>query len=107
MSEKKIKLKFQGKKRSKRGICSMLFSLLSVGALAAASVMSGLAGGEGGIVVGYIGMGCFLAALLGFILGVLSFKEQNIRYFQPVFGSVVNGVMLVVMVSLYLMGILM
>lgn len=106
MAEKKTKLKFQGRKHSKKGICSMLISLLVLAGFITISLVSGLAKGEGGIVLGYAGIGCLAAAVFGFVLGIKSFREPDILYFQPVFGSVVNGIMMVVLVALYLTGIL-
>lgn len=85
----------------------MLLSFAVLGGFAAASIMSGLEKGNGSILLGYIGIGCLLAAVLGFILGVRSFKEPDILYFQPIFGSFINGVMIIVLVTLYLTGILM
>ena len=103
-TEKKTKLKFQGRKRSKKGIASMLLALLSLAALITASVLSGMAKGAGGSFLGYIGIGALFVSVLGFLLGVRSFKQADILYFHPVFGAVLNGLLLIVYLSLYLIG---
>ncbi|MBQ9119868.1 MAG: hypothetical protein IJY09_07455 [Lachnospiraceae bacterium] len=103
-AEKKTKLKFQGRKYSKRGVASMLLSLVALAGFIAASVLSGMAKGEGGLLLGYLGMGTLIVSIIGFVLGIKSFKEQDILYFQPIFGSVVNGILMIGFVSLYLIG---
>lgn len=103
--EKKAKLKFQGRKRSKRGVVSMLLSLIVLAGFITASVLSGMAKGEGGLMLGYLGVASLVIAIVGFVLGVKSFKEQDILYFHPIFGSVVNGLFLLVFISLYLIGL--
>lgn len=104
--EKKSRLKFQGRKHSKKGIAAMFLALLSFGGFAAASLISASAKGQAGVLVGYLGFGCFFVALAGFVLGVLSLREPDILYFQPVFGVAVNGLLLVALVSLYLTGLM-
>ncbi|MDE7326524.1 MAG: hypothetical protein K2N63_09640, partial [Lachnospiraceae bacterium] len=54
---KKGRLKFQGRKHSKRGIMAMFLALLSFVGLLAASLISAAAKGQAGIVVGYLGLG--------------------------------------------------
>ena len=102
---KKTNLNFQGKKRSKRGVISMVLSLLSLAGFVTASVMSGIAKGAAGI-VGYIGIGCLLVAAIGFYLGARSLRERDIRYLHPVFGMAVSGLLLVALIALYLTGLL-
>ncbi|MDE7210283.1 MAG: hypothetical protein K2O03_02410 [Lachnospiraceae bacterium] len=104
--ERKSKLKFQGRKHSKKGVAAMFLALLSFGGLAAASVLSAIAKGQAGVLVGYLGIGCLFVALVGFILGVFSLREPDILYFQPVFGVTVNGILLLALVSLYLTGMM-
>ncbi len=105
--EKKLNLNFQGRKRSKSGVFSMVLALAVLAGFLTAAVMSGLARGKADIVVGYIGMGCLLVAAVGFILGACSLRERDIKYFHPVFGLAVNGIMLVALIALYLTGLLM
>lgn len=104
--DKKSKLKFKGRKHSKKGIAAMFLALLSFGGLVAASAISAAAKGQAGILVGYLGIGCFFVALAGFVLGVFSLREPDILYFQPVFGVTVNGILLVAFVSLYVTGMM-
>ena len=102
--EKKTKLKFQGRKRSRRGVISMILSFLVMAGFITASVLAGIAKGKGGEILGYLGIGSFIVSVVGFVLGIRGLKEQDILYFHPVFGLVVNGLLMVVFVSLYLIG---
>ena len=104
--DKKTNLSFQGKKRSKKGVFSMLLAIMSLAGFVTASVMSGIAEGAAGIIVGYIGMGCLLVAFAGFVLGVRSLRERDIRYLHPVFGMAVSGLLLVALIALYLTGLM-
>ena len=102
--EKKSRLKFQGRKQSKKGIMAMFLALLSFSGLTAASLISASAKGEAGLFVGYLGLGCLFVAIVGFVLGIMSLREPDILYFQPVFGVVVNAILLLTLISLYLTG---
>ena len=93
--EKKTRLKFQGRKRSKTGILSMMLFMVVFAGFLTASIISWKADGNAGIVVGYIGLGCLAVAILGDIL-----------YFHPIFGLVANSIMMIALVALYLTGIL-
>ncbi|MDE7325031.1 MAG: hypothetical protein K2N63_01940, partial [Lachnospiraceae bacterium] len=74
--------------------------------LLAASLISAAAKGQAGIVVGYLGLGCLVVAVTGFVLGIVSLREPDILYFQPVFGVTVNALLLLALVSLYLTGMM-
>ena len=103
---KKSRLKFQGRKHSKKGIAAMFLALLSFAGLSAASLISASAKGEAGIVVGYLGLACLVVAVARFVLGIVSLREPDILYFQPVFGVAVNALIMVALISLYLTGMM-
>lgn len=104
--DRKSKLKFKGRKHSKKGIAAMVLALFALAGFIAASVISAYAKGQAGILVGYMGIGCFIVSVVGFALGVRSLREPDILYFQPVFGVAVNGLLMLALVSLYLTGLL-
>ncbi len=103
--EEKTKLKFQGRKRSKRGMASMILATAALLCLITAAVLSGMAKGAGGVMLGYIGIAAFVVAVVGLVLGLRSLKEPDILYFQPIFGIVLNGLLALVLISLYLIGL--
>lgn len=64
--------------------------------------MSGNNKGNGGMIVGIVGILCFIISISGFILSWISLRKENIRYLFPTIGAVVNGLQIVgYMVSIY------
>lgn len=103
--EKKTKLKFKGRKQSGRGILSMIIAILVLGCFGAASVYSAVCKGQGSIVVGWMGIGAFILSIPGFVLGIKAVREPDIALFPPIFGLVVNVIMMFSLLVLYLIGL--
>ena len=99
-------IKFKGREHSKRGILSLLLGLLSLITFVVISFVSGVAKGKGGIELGLIGLLCAACSVVGFLIGIKSFKEKDIYLVAPIMGLGLNGVMLIVYFCLYIVGIL-
>lgn len=87
------------------GIASAILAGVSLLSFAAACVISGRNGGNAGLGIGLIGMLCFLASITGFIMAWISLHQENIRPLFPTIGSVVNGLLIIVYMILYILGI--
>lgn len=98
-------IKFQGRQHSKRGMISLLLGILVIVAFITISFISGTNKGSGGLILGIIGMLCFAVSIFGFILSIKSFREKDIFYVAPVIGVGSNGIMMIVLFSLYIVGI--
>lgn len=98
--------KFKGREHSKHGIIAMLLSLFVFICFTVISFISGSNQGNGGMELGLIGIACAAIAVWGFIIGIKSFKEKDIYFTAPIIGTVLNGIMIVVFFSLYIVGIL-
>ena len=61
--------------------------------------------GDAGLYAGAFGLSGILFALVGFVLGIISFSEKNIKYKYPKIGSVLCGVAFAVWLGLYLIGV--
>ncbi len=96
---------FSGRRHTKLGICSMIIGIISILGLLAASILSGLNHGKGGIVLGFTGIGLFALSLCGFILSYKAFKKKDIFYRFPIIGAVLNGIMTIVLLIVYILGI--
>lgn len=48
---------------------------------------------------------CFAVSILGFVLSIKSFKEKDIFYVAPVIGVGSNGIMIIILFYLYIVGI--
>ena len=70
------------------------------------SIVSGINGGEGGWLIGIIGFALLGLAIFGFILSYRGLREKDVYYRFPMIGSITNGVMLVVFLVIYILGII-
>jgi len=98
------KYKFTDKKLSRGGIVSSLFVLIAAGLLYSAVYISYQAHGNGGINVGILGAGALGIALVGFIVGIRSFKNDEVFLGFPWFGVAGNAVIWLFIVGLLLIG---
>lgn len=69
------------------------------------SIISGVNGGEGGILIGIAGIILFLLSIFGFILSYRALKQKDIYYRFPMTGLITSGLMMIVFVILYMLGI--
>lgn len=97
-------IKFQGRNHSKRGLISMLVGLLVVISFLTIAFISGVNQGKGELILGGVGMVSFFLAILGFLLGIKSFREKDIFFVAPILGVGSNGIMMVLLFSLYIVG---
>ena len=66
--------------------------------------MSGNNKGNGGMIVGIVGILCFIISISGFILSWISLRKATIRYLFPTIGAVVNGLQIVGYMVVYIWG---
>ena len=105
MLRRRGSIKFQGRQHSKRGMISLLLGILVVGTFLTISFISAKYKGNGPFILGVIGMLCFAVSILGFVLSIKSFKEKDIFYAAPVIGVGSNGIMIIILFYLYIVGI--
>lgn len=97
---------FSGRSHSVRGIISVIIGSTAFVALMILSVISSLSAGNGGLILGIIGMVLFVMSIAGFILGIKSCLEKEIYYTAPIVGMVLNGLLSVLFFALYMVGII-
>lgn len=103
--KKKETIQFSGRRHTRLGILSAVIGIVSVIGFIIVSIISGINGGEGGLIIGIAGILLFALSLLGFIMSYKALKQKDIFYRFPMTGLVVNGIMMIVYVILYVMGI--
>ena len=95
------KYKFSDKSQALGGLISTAMGILSL-----LSFGYGVkAAGEGGLRVGSLGILSLILAVIGTVIGLISFKEDNKFYGTSRFGSMLCGVIAVFMIAVFLMGI--
>lgn len=80
------------------GIASFLLFLTSV-------LLSFFLEEKFGFIVGGVGLFAMLLSVYGFLMGLLSFSEENRKHRTSIIGSIANGIIMVCWVGLYLTGI--
>ena len=103
---KKEIFKFSGRSHSVKGIISVVMGSFSLIALLALSIISSLSKGNGGLIIGILGMLLFVITVAGFILGIKACREKEIYYTAPVTGMVINGFLSIFFFILYMVGVI-
>ncbi len=96
---------FSGRRHTRMGIISAIIGIAVILGFLVISIISGLAGGKGGFVLGVIGLFLFALSVTGFVLSYKSFKKKDIFYRFPIIGAVLNGFMMIILLIIYLLGI--
>lgn len=102
---KKMMYSFTEKKNSVNGIISTIMGIISLVFLLAMIYASYYMRGDAGIYAGAFGLCGMIFGFVGFIMGIYSFSEKNIKYKYPKIGSVLSGVVFVIWLLLYLIGV--
>jgi hypothetical protein len=102
--EKTGKIPFSAKKAAKSGVISCVLLAGSLLLLIAAVVLSFSRQGEGGRLVGVIGVLSFLVAAAGCVYGFLGFREEDRNYGVCTAGAVGSGLILLFELFLCLSG---
>lgn len=96
---------FTDRKRSMKGIFSTLYFVLSLVLIIAAVYISYKEKGNGGGVVGVLGVGSFIISAVGFFVGINSFKEDDVFYKYPWIGTVGNAFVGIIIILMILVGL--
>lgn len=102
---KKMMYSFAEKKNSVNGIISTIMGGISTVLLLAAIYSSYYMRGNAGIYAGAMGLSGMLFSFAGFILGIISFKEKNIKYKYTKMGSIMCGVVFAIWLAILLTGV--
>lgn len=97
--------KFDNKKYTTGGILSLILFVLVAAVLGLEIWVSYRARGEGGILLGAVGFMGLLVSLSGFIIGIMSFQEEDRHYLFSRLGTLLNFALLLIWGCVYLIGI--
>jgi len=104
MKEKKNKLHFSGRTHSKRGIASTVMAGIAWIIFIALCVSSTGAGGNADIKVGILGLFDAALCVAGIVTAFKGFQERDVFYVFPGIGIGLNGILVIIYVILYFMG---
>jgi hypothetical protein len=97
-------IRFSGRRHTKLGVISAIIGIVVVLGFITISIISGLLSGNGGFILGVIGLGLFSLAIFGFVLSYKAFKQKDIFYRFPIIGAILNGLMTVFLLIIYILG---
>ena len=101
----KRKYKFTNKKHSVGGVLATLMALVAIALIVVAVVISFKARGSGGAEVGTLSLMAMVFSVFGLVMGLLSFREIDRYYTFSYIGSIMNGIITILLVMLLLVGI--
>jgi hypothetical protein len=104
LKRKKEMIHFSGRRHTKTGIIATAIGIVVVVGFLTISIISGLARGSGGLLLGIIGILLFCLAVFGFVLSYKAFKKKDIFYQFPIIGAVLNGFMTILLLIIYILG---
>lgn len=96
---------FAEKKHSQRGLVSTVLGGISLVIFVVLSYLAYYLDGQGGTYMGAIGLTGAVFSLIGVILGLVSFSEQNTLFLFSKIGSILSGCMMAVWIFVILIGI--
>ncbi len=99
------KYKFSDKKHSVGGVISSIMAAASIALLVLAVRASFTARGEGGTIVGSYALTSLTVAVFGCLVGILSYRESDRYYTFSFLGTLINGIMTVILVMLLIVGL--
>ena len=99
------KYKFSNKKHSVGGVISTVMAVIAAVLFGRAVAISFGARGEGGMEVGSFALSALAVAFFGCIMGILSYRESDRYYTFSFIGALFNGIMAVILIMLFVVGI--
>lgn len=106
MFHKNKMIHFSGRIHPIKGIIAAILGILIILGFGVISVLSALDGGNGSLMIGVVGLILLAVSIIGFVLSYQSMKEKDIFYVYPIIGIISNGVMLILLFVLYVIGII-
>lgn len=102
---KRFRYAFAKKKEARKGKLSSGLAAFSLVLFVAAILLAFFMEGELGFIVGGIGLFAMLLSVYGFIMGLVSFSEENRNHRTSIIGSIANGIIMVGWLGIFLMGV--
>ncbi len=102
---KRYRYAFAKKKEAGKGKLSTALAAVSFVLFITAVILAFLLQGSLGYIIGGISLFAMLLSVYGFIMGLLSFSEENRNHKTSMIGSITNGMIMIGWLGIFLMGI--
>lgn len=102
---KRYRYSFVKKKEAGKGKLSVGLSIASFLLFWAAVLTDYQLEGSFGFLVGGISLFAMLLSAYGFIMGLMSFSEEDRNHRTSIVGSIINGVIMICWLGIFLMGL--
>lgn len=99
------KYKFSDKSQTLGGMISTVMGLAALVSFGYGIYIAFQAKGNAGLEVGSLGLLSFMLSVIGLVIGLLSFKEEDKFYTFSRVGSLMCGIFAIFMVAVLMMGI--
>ncbi len=99
--------RFSDKKHSVKGIISLSIGIISLILIGILFYISALAGGSGGMILGYMGVVILISSVIGFVLAYQGYKEKDVYYNLTIIGLIMNILVFLSLFILYIVGLVM
>ena len=100
----KQNIQFSNRTHPKFGIISLILGAIAFIILFVLCLISGAERGNAGGWIGVAGIWTMVLAIVGFVMAVRSYRLEDIYRITPTLGSVFNGIVVVAMMLLYVIG---
>lgn len=100
------KYKFSDKSQTLGGTISTTMGVASLACLLFGIYLSFKADGNAGMIVGSLGLLAAMLAVIGTVIGFISFKEDDKFYFLSKLGTLLCGILTIMMTAIFMMGIM-
>lgn len=96
---------FAEKRHSQRGLVSTILGGISLVIFVVLAYLAYYLDGQGGAYMGAIGLTGAVFSLMGVILGLISFGEQDTLFLFSKIGSILSGCMMAIWIFVILIGV--
>ena len=102
---KKNKIIFSDKYHPIMGILSCIIAFIGLLCMIALFIISTIHKGNAGAFCGYIGLACMLMCLIGVIISIRLFNQDDIYMSTPFWGLTINGILTLGYMGMYIYGV--
>lgn len=99
------KMHFSGRKSSAKGVAGFVLSLLAVALVVVLCVVSAMAKGAAGEIIGVLGLVAMVLSGVALSLCLKGLKERDVYTGIPFAGLLISGILFVFLFCLYVLGI--